>query len=412
MNKITVIKNISRLVTMDVASGWGGRLGAIEKAAILIEDGRIVWLGPEDELPAEAKRADHTIDAKGTLVMPGLVDCHTHVVHGGYRQNEFNLRSEGKSYQEIAGEGGGIMSSVRATREASEEELIVSGQSRIDESISHGVTTLEIKTGYGLDYDAEMKMVQVIDVLSRSSSVRVLGTFLGAHVVPAEYKERREEYVGLVIDRMLPDAARNSAITACDVFVEEGAYTVDEAKRIAKAAKALGLGIHLHIDQFTDGGGGKLAAELGALSADHLDHLSDDGIAAMTKAGVVGVILPGASFFTGGGHYPDVRRMTAKGLDVAIATDYNPGTTPSLDPWLMATIAVSQMGMSCDEALLGITANAAKALGLDDVGCLREGARADLVFLDAPDEYFPLYRYGKNFVKVAVIGGEVKWGRV
>jgi imidazolonepropionase len=401
-----LIKNISRLVTMEQDSGREGLLGVIEDAALLVEGGKIAWLGSGKDLPTAAKGAD-TIDARGCVVMPGLVDCHTHIVHAGFRQDEFDLRSQGKSYQEIAKAGGGIMSTVRATREAGEDDLFRSAAYRIGESLSHGVTTVEIKTGYGLDYDSEIKMAKTIDTLSRTSPVRVVGTFLGAHIVPPEYKGKRDEYVSLLVDRMIRDVARIDAIKACDVFVEEGAYSPEEARRIARAAKAVGLALHLHVDQFTDVEGGKLAAELGALSADHLDHLSDAGIDAMARAGVVGVCLPGASLFAGGGSFPSARRMIDRGLKVAIATDYNPGSTPCLDPWLMTTIATTQMGMSCDEALLGMTRHAAQALGLEDSGRLAKGLRADLVLIDAPDERFPIYRYGTNFVKAVMASGEI-----
>jgi len=406
-----LIKNISRLVTMEPGPGREGGLGVIKFASVLVEDGQIVWIGPETDQPPQVGGTE-VIDARGMVAMPGIVDCHTHVVHAGFRQGEFNLRSQGKTYQEIAADGGGIMSTVRATRGASAAELAKSAMGRIGEALSHGITALEIKTGYGLDYDAEMRMVQAIDDISRATPVRVFGTFLGAHVVPAEYREKREEYVELVCGRMMRDAAEFEVITACDVFVEEGAYASEEAVRIANAAKALGLGIHLHVDQFTDVDGGKLAAELGALSADHLDRTSDAGMGAMAKARVVGVLLPGASFFAGRGHYPDARRMIDRGMTVAIATDYNPGSNPSLDPWMMATIAATQMGMSCDEALMVITKHAARALGRDDIGMIGEGARADMVLLDAPDEYFPVYRYGKSFVKAVIIDGDVRWGKV
>lgn len=400
-----LIKDISRLLTMEPGQGRMGTLGAIEDAAIIIDGGRIAWLGRGSDLPADAKGVAE-IDARGMVVMPGLVDCHTHIVHAGFRQDEFDLRTQGKSYQEIAKEGGGILSTVRATRDASEDDLFRSAAYRIGESLSHGVTTLEIKTGYGLDYDSEIKMAKVIDTLCRTSPVRVMGTFLGAHVVPPEYKDRRGEYVNLLTERMIRDVARIDAITACDVFVEEGAFSADEARAIARAAKAVGLDIHLHVDQFTDVGGGELAVELGALSADHLDRLSDDGIDAMAKAGVVGVVLPGASLFAGSGCFPNARGMIDRGLSVAIATDYNPGSNPSLDPWLMATIATTQMGMSCDEALLGMTKHAAIALGLENSGRMETGLRADLAFIDAPDEHFPIYRYGTNFVKAVMVGGE------
>ncbi len=391
--------------------GRVGALGVIEGAALLIEEGRIAWCGAEERLPAGAKVA-RSMDAKGMVVLPGLVECHTHIVHAGYRQGEFDQRSRGKSYREIASEGGGIMSTVRSTRSAGADELAASAGGRIDELISRGVTSVEVKTGYGLDYDAEMKIVQAIDDLSRSSRARILGTFLGAHVVPPEYHGRRGDYVDLIVDRMMRDAAKFEVITACDVFVEEGAYTAEEARHIAHAAKALGLAVHLHVDQFSDVDGGRLAAELGALSADHLDRTSDAGMEAMAEAGVVGVCLPGASLFAGSGGYPNARGMIDRGVRVAISTDYNPGTSPCLDPWLMATIAVTRMGMSCDEALLGLTKNAAAALGLEDAGTVAPGMRADLAFIDAPDERFPLYRFGSNFVSKTMIGGEVAWGEI
>jgi imidazolonepropionase len=405
-----LLRNISRLVTMEADSAREGALGVIAHAALLIDNGAIGWFGREAELPPDAK-AHSRVDAHGAVVLPGLVDCHTHIVHAGFRQHEFNLRTEGKTYQEIAREGGGIMSTVRATREAGEEDLLAGAMARMNRSLAHGVSAIEIKTGYGLDYDAEMKLARVIEALRRAAPIRAFGTFLGAHVVPAEYRERRGDYLDLVVDRMLHDIASNDAIVACDVFVEEGAYTADEARRIARAAQAAGLSLHLHVDQFSDGGGGELAAELHALSADHLDRVSDAGIDAMARAGVVGVVLPGASFFTGRGHYPDVRRMIDRGLTVAIATDYNPGTSPCLDPWLMATIAVTQMGMSCDQALLGLTKHAAAALGLSDCGRIAPGLRADLVVLDAPDEYVPIYRYGQSFVREVRVAGQVRWRR-
>jgi len=400
-----LISNISRLVTMEPGDGRDGALGVIEDAAIIIDGGRIAWLGRASDAPAQAKGAG-VVDARGSVAMPGLVDCHTHIVHAGFRSDEFDLRTRGKTYQEIANAGGGILSTVRATREAGEDELFKSAAYRIGESISHGVTTLEIKTGYGLDYDSEIKMAKTIDTLSRTSPIRVLGTFLGAHVIPPEYKGKRGEYLSLLTGRMIRDVARIDAITACDVFVEEGAYSAEEARLIARAAKAVGLALHLHVDQFNDVGGGRLAAELGALSADHLDRLSDEGIDAMAKAGVVGVLLPGASLFAGSGVFPSARRMMERGLTVAIATDYNPGSSPCLDPWLMATIATTRMGMSCDEALLAMTRNAAAALGLADAGILKIGGRADLVLIDAPNERFPIYRYGTSFVKAVMAGGE------
>ncbi len=410
MNKSIVIKNISRLITMEPGPDREGVLGVITDAAVRIHADRIVWIGKQAELPASSD--DDVIDAKRAVVLPGLIDCHTHIVHGGFRQEEFNLRSQGKTYQDIAKQGGGIMSSVKATRKTTEDDLVRDAKARLDEALSYGTTTLETKTGYGLDLDTEMKMVRVIEKLKKDSTLSIKGTFLGAHVIPAEYKDRREEYVKIVMYEMLPKAASSSAISACDVFVEEGAFTADEAKAIANKAKALGLGLHIHVDQFTDGSGAKLAAELGALSADHLDHTSERSAIAMAKAGVVGVLLPGASFFAGHGIYPDAKMLKEKGVKLAIASDYNPGTNPSLNLWLAATIAITQMGLSCDDALLAITKHSAAALGLADAGKIAENARADVVLLDTPDEYFPLYRYGVNCVKAVIAGGKPSWGEL
>jgi imidazolonepropionase len=393
-----LINNIGRLVTMKAGPGREGPLGVMERAAVRIQGGLIAWVGRQRDLPP-AKGAEEVIDAADGVILPGLIDCHTHIIHAGSRQQEFKLRSEGKSYQEIAAAGGGIMSTVRATRAATADELYLAATRRADEMLGRGVTTAEIKTGYGLEPEAEMKMVEVIRRLARNHPIGTFGTFLGAHVVPVEYQARREEYVRLVIDRMLPQAAASEVISGCDIFVEEIAFSPDEAREIARAAQALGLGLHLHVDQFGDGGGGQLAAGLGAQSASHMDYTSEKG--------VVAGVLPGASFFTGGGHYPDVRKMIDTGLAVAISTDYNPGTSPSLDLMLDASIAVTQMGMTCDEALAGITKHAAAALGLSDRGTLSQGKRADVVIFDAPDEYYPLYRYGDNFVSQVILGGRI-----
>ncbi|MBT3181642.1 MAG: imidazolonepropionase [Deltaproteobacteria bacterium] len=403
MNKSLLIKNIGRLVTMEEGDDRDGKLGVILDAAVQIEEGKISWIGTSSE--SVNMNADDVIDIGGQVVMPGLIDCHTHLVHAGSREDEFNLRSQGKSYKEIAEAGGGIMSTVRSTREASLEDLYDEVSKRADEAIRNGITTMEIKTGYGLDLATEIKMADAIGELDSSHPLEVYGTFLGAHIVPAEYKSRRSEYIDIVVSQMLPQIAKKEWITSCDVFIEDIAYSIDEARSIARAAKDLGLAIHLHVDQFGDGGGAKLAAELGALSADHLDHTSKKGMKLMAEGGVIGVVLPGASFFTGGGHYPDVRKMFENGMKVAIATDYNPGTTPSLNLMLNASIAVTQMGMTCDEALLGITRTAAEALGLAYRGVVAEGMRGDLIVLDCTDEYYPLYRYGENMISQVIIGG-------
>lgn len=400
---ITLLHNISRLVTMNSALG-SGPLGIIEKAALVFDEKNILWCGQESAVPPEFADAQK-IDAQGNVVCPGLIDCHTHIIHAGTRQHEFAARAAGKTYLEIAQAGGGIMSTVRATRAASEDELFQSACERIKEAMSFGTTIFEIKTGYGLDVETELKLVRVLNRLQQAFPGRIFGTFLGTHVVPIERKHERAAYVQEMLN-LLPEIAAQKICDAVDIFVEETAFTRDEALQFCKAAKKLGLKIRLHVDQFADHDGGKLAAELGASNADHLDYLSESGMEAMLRENVAAVVLPGASFFAGK-KYPPARKMCDKKLTVAIATDYNPGTNPSLNLWLMGTIAAAQMGMSLDEVWQGITVNAAKVLGIaESSGKAAPGYRPDLVLLDAPDEYFPLYRYGKNCVRGVVLGGK------
>ncbi|NLD28298.1 MAG: imidazolonepropionase [Myxococcales bacterium] len=404
MSHELLLKNVGRLVTMQEAKDREGVLGVICDAALLIKDGKISWLGKNSE-EVKVGSSAQILDLRGRVVMPGLVDCHTHLVHSGSRQLEFNMRSKGMSYQQIARSGGGIVSTVTSTRETSIEDLYSESARRADEALQHGTTTMEIKTGYGLDFENEIKIADAIGLLHEKHPMDVMGTFLGAHIVPPEFAHNRSKYIDMLLDEMMPEMAARKWMTSCDVFIEEIAFNEDEARRICASAKRFGLAIHLHVDQFSSARGGEIAAEFGALSADHLDKTSDSGVDAMVKSGVVGVLLPGASFFSGGGSYPDARRMIDRGLVVAIATDYNPGTNPSLDLFLTASIAITQMKMTCDEALLAITKNAARALGLSDRGVIEKGARGDFIVLDAPDEYYPLYRYGANLVSHVYIGG-------
>lgn len=400
-----LLKNVGRLVTMKPGKGEGKELGVIEKADLYIEDGVISWFGKRVEFGKLKKQGYEEVDLNFAIVTPGLIDCHTHLIHGGYRQNEFLQRSEGKDYWEIAKTGGGIMSTVRATRALSEDELYQVSLNRLNEAFENGITSMEVKSGYGLDIDTEIKILEVAKRLSEKCQVSIYPTYLGAHVVPAEYKDRRSDYVELVLE-LMPKVSKRGLCRACDVFVEDGAFSVDEARSIAKVGKKLGMDIHLHVDQFKNCGGASLAAELGALSADHLDYISDTGIDAMKKARVVAVLLPGATFFVGRKDYPPARKLLERGVRVAISTDYNPGTSPCLDLLLNGTIAATQMGMNLNEVWLAITINAAHALGIQNkVGSIAIGKRADLVVFDAPDEYYPLYRYGKNNIKFVIKSG-------
>ncbi|PIU57605.1 MAG: imidazolonepropionase [Deltaproteobacteria bacterium CG07_land_8_20_14_0_80_38_7] len=403
-----LISNIGRLITMNPKKDQEGELEIIQEAALLIEDGLIKWFGVESQLNNVSKDNLKIIDADACIVTPGLIDCHTHIVHGGSRQNEFNLRSQGKKYWEIAKEGGGIMSTVQATRKSSEDELYASAFARAYEALSFGTTSLEVKSGYGLDVEAELKILRVCKKLSQNHALDFYSTFLGAHVVPEEFYNNREEYIDLVINEMLPKVVKENLCQFCDIFVEDGAFSIEEARKIAIFAKDNGLAIRLHVGQFKDLGGAELAAELKAYSADHLDYISEQGVEAMRTANVVATVLPGASYFVGGHHYPPARKMIDNGLKVAIATDYNPGTNPCLNLLLTGNIAATQMNMTLSEVWKGITINAAASLGIDSLcGSIEIGKKADLVVFDAPDEFYPLYRYDKNLVRIVIKNGEI-----
>lgn len=393
-------------MTMEPGADCVGVLGVIEDACVRINEDRVAWLGAAKNLPETTD--DNIIDCNGGVVLPGLVECHTHIVYAGSRENEFRMRAEGATYQEIAKAGGGILSTVKATRGASEDELFDLAKQRADEFLDRGVTTVEIKSGYGLDLETEEKILRVAKRLGDEHEIDVVTTFLGAHVVPKGYKERRGDYVKLVTNEMLPRIAQQKLATFCDIFVEEGAFSADEARRIAEAANKYGLRMKLHVDQFGDGGGGELAAELGAISADHLDYTSDSGIEAMAQAGVVGVLLPSATFFAKSGRKPAARRMADAGMKVAVSTDFNPGTSPTTDLLLCATMAVTQMGLNVDEALIAVTSSSAAALALKDgAGRIAKGKKADLVSFDVPHEDYLLYRFGTNHARHVIKAGTI-----
>jgi imidazolonepropionase len=407
-----LIQNIGRLVTMEPGHGREGALGVIADAAVLSDGETITWCGPTAELPAESRSGETTaIDAQGGVVMPGLVDCHTHLVHAGSREREFVARARGESYQAIAASGGGILSTVRATREASEDALLEGAQRRALEALRFGTTTIEIKSGYGLDWPTEQKMLRVAKQLTTQVPIRTVRTFLGAHVVPPEFSDRRGAYVEALCTEMIPAVVREALATACDIFVEEGAFSAEDARTIAAAARAQGLAMRLHVDQFHDGDGGVLAAALQAASADHLDCLSAQGVAAMAKAGVVAGLLPAASFFTRCPQRPPVEQLVAAQVPIAIATDYNPGTAPTLDLMLCGTIAITQWGLDPDLALLGMTRIAARALGCEShLGSIGPSKAADLLVLQCKDEYYPLYRFGTPHIRTVIRAGEVVFG--
>ncbi len=405
-----VFYNISQLVT--VASGDSARAGSamrdvglLRDAAVGIKDGRIAYVGPSDGI--DISDADRSISAMGKTVLPGLVDSHTHLVFAGAREEEFARRIAGATYAEIAASGGGINTTVKATRAASKVELTEYALHRLDSCLAFGATTVEIKSGYGLDFENEIKMLEVISELRDLHVVEIVPTFLGAHTIPFDYKDRREEYLRIVLEEMLPEVAARSLAEYCDVFVEKGAFTLEEAREIFTRARGLGLKVRVHADQITAGGGSELAASMRASSADHLDHISDAGIAQMKDAGTVATLLPGVSLFLGE-PFPDARRLIEAGLPVAIATDANPGSCMSENMQLMMSLAALQMRMTMEEIIVASTINAAAALDRAAThGSIEVGKQADLLMFDTPNYQRILYHYGVNHLTTVVKNGRV-----
>ena len=363
------------IATMDPAVE--GAFGAIENGAIGIQDGRIVRVGRRTELAGyQAKKVE---PLHGAWVTPGLVDCHTHLVFAGNRAGEFEQRLEGASYEEIAASGGGIVSTVKATREASLDELIEESRPRLRALMRGGVTTVEIKSGYGLDIETELKMLRAAKALGESETVRVEPTLLALHALPPEFRERREEYVQLAVETILPAVADQKLATAVDAFCEGIGFTPAEVRSLFEAAHDHGLGIKLHAEQLSNLGGAGLAADHGALSADHLEHVDEDGVAAMAHSDMVAVLLPGAFYALKETKRPPIDLLRRYNVPMAVATDCNPGTSPVLSPTLMMGMACTLFGLTPEEAVAGMTRNAAKALGLqDEIGTISAGKAADL----------------------------------
>jgi imidazolonepropionase len=405
-----VVTNIARLVTLapERVSGAQGDLGVVTNAALAARDGRVIWCGPGADLrdAISADSARH-LDAGGRAVIPGFVDSHTHFVFAGDRAEEFQLRHAGVSYEELARQGRGILSTVRATRAAGVDALRAAGAARLRSFARHGTTTVEGKTGYGLDRETESACLAVMaDLASVPGLPAVVPTFLGAHTVPPEFRDipgGHARYVDLVCDEMLPAFAGRARF--CDVFCERTAFTVDETRRILERASGLGYLLKIHANQLSASGGAALAADLGAISADHLDFASDADLAALRDAGVVATLLPGCSFALST-PYPSGRRLLDAGPRVALATDFNPGTSYSENMQIMIALAVSAMGLTLDEALRAATLGGAAALRMeDDVGSIEPGKRCDLAILRVSDERELAYHFGVNLVDRTIIGG-------
>lgn len=414
----TVIRNIGQLITVaqQPIAGATGPLQVIADAAIAVHDGVIVWIGHDDDAePLFQSDSDDPadsitlVDAQSVVVTPGLVDSHTHLVFAGDRAEEFHLRRAGVSYGELLTQGRGILSTVLATRRADAGTLTELALTRLNTLRHYGTTTVEVKTGYGLDKITEETCLRIINNLNaleastpnQHNRVRVVPTFLGAHTVPPEYRERRDAYVDLVVEEMLPSFVGLARF--CDVFCEREAFSFAESRRILTRAKELGYALKIHADQLSPSGGARLAAELGATSADHLDFASDADLDALCEAGVVATLLPGCSY-TLRSPYPQARRLIDRGLQVALATDLNPGTSYCENLQMILGLAMSSMGMSLEEALKAVTINGARALALQDsIGSVEVGKRCELAFWSIRDYHEIGYHFGINLVQSVLV---------
>ena len=396
----TVLKN-AKFATM--VSG-GLSYGLIEKGAVAISDGLIQWVGPEKELPVEFAGLQEK-DLGGRLVTPALIDCHTHLVYGGSRATEFELRLKGASYEEISRSGGGILSTVTATRNASEEELFAQSLPRFDALLAEGVGTVEIKSGYGLDLETEIKMLRVARQLGKERNIRVKTSFLGAHAIPPEFAGKAEAYIDFVCEEVLPAVHEEKLADAVDGFCENIAFSPKQISMVFEKATSLGLPVKLHAEQLSNYGGAALAAKYGALSADHLEYLDEAGILAMAKSGTVAVVLPGAFYTLRETQFPPLKALRQAGVPLAIATDCNPGSSPLTSLLLCMNMACTLFRMTPEEALCGVTREAAQALGIGpEVGTIEVGKKAEFAVWNVEQPAELAYRIGCNPLEEMVLG--------
>ena len=395
------------LVNARIATMRGGRYSIVEKGYLDARDGRIASLGAMEDL-ASPRNGSDVLDAKGALVTPGLIDCHTHLVYAGNRAREFEMRLQGMSYADIAQAGGGIVATVKATRAATNAELRSASSKRLDALMAEGVTTVEIKSGYGLDTENELRCLRIARSLAADHAVSIATTLLGAHAVPPEFKGRADAYIDEVCTRMVPRAAAEGLADAVDGFCETIAFTREQVRRVFEAARTHGLRVKLHADQLSDAGGAELAAQFDALSADHLEYASETGVEALAKAGCVAVVLPGAFYFLRETRAPPIELLRKHGVPMAIATDCNPGTSPSTSILTTMNMACTLFRLTPEEALAGATCHAAKALGFENRGVLHKGHRADFVVWDADDPVQLAWQIAGQRPRAVVFGGRVR----
>jgi len=411
-----LIKNANEVITLK-SHVQGPRtkeqmrdIAIVENGSVLIEDNRIVAVGAFEQLVADfpdlIKNAE-LVDAAGKVVMPGLVDCHTHLVHGGTREQEFNMRLNGSTYMEIMNAGGGIHATTKCTRETSFEQLYEKTMQHLDVFLKHGVTTVEAKSGYGLDWETEKKQLEVAKKLQENHSVEVVSTFMGAHAVPRDYKGREDDFVELVIQEMLPKVVELELAEFNDVFCEKGVFTPEQSRRILEAGKTLGLTPKIHADEIEPYKGAELAAEVGAISAEHLLVASDEGIQQMAEAGTIAVLLPGTAFFLRA-PFARGRLMIDEGVPVAISTDFNPGSSPTMSLPFIMNLACMHMGMTLEEVLTATTINAAYAINRGaQIGSLEADKQADVILLDVANYKQLQYFYGMNHTNTVIKNGRI-----
>ena len=407
-----ILKNIGKLVTMQGSSSFRvkeemNKINIIENAYIAVKNGKILAIGVGDEFGNLCGDDTKIHDAEGLLVTPGLIDSHTHLIHGGSRENEFSMKLNGVPYIEILNNGGGILSTVKATKEASEEELYKKAKKSLDRMLEFGVTTVEEKSGYGLELNTEIKQLEVARVLDKNHPVDLVHTFLGAHAVPEEYKENHKAYIDILVDVMMPKIKDMGLAEFCDVFCEEGVFTIEESEYILQKAKEMGYKLKIHADEIESLGGAELAAKLGCVSADHLMAASDEGIKMMAENNVVANILPATSFNLNK-NYADCRKMIDMGAIVSLSSDYNPGSCPSENLQLVMQLGCLHLKMNPNEVLTAVTINAAYAIDrADKIGSIEVGKNADFVVFDARNVEYLMYHFGINHTKKVYKNGNL-----
>ncbi len=417
MSDDLLILNASEMLTLRGprrarAKGEMAELGAIRDGAVAVSDGVIVGVGrTKTVLKEHGSAGAERLDASGKVVMPGFVDPHTHLVFAGSREHEIELKAKGKSYLDIARTGGGILRTVRDTRAASAQELFRQSAARLESVLAHGSTTVEVKSGYGLDRDVELRLLETVRRLGDRCPADLVPTFMGAHAVPPEYEGRTDDYVEFVVGDVLPTVAKRGLAEFCDVFCEKGYFTAQQSRKVLLAAKELGMGLKVHADELAASGGAELAAEVGAVSAEHLARPSDDGIMAMARKDVVGVLLPGTPFSSMRRDYADARRLIDLGVPVALGTDMNPNCWNESMQFTIS-LACYEMRMTPEETITAATMNAAAAIGMDKkVGSIERGKRADILVLDVPNHVHIPYRLGTNLCSTVIKGGRIVWER-